>query len=76
MHALSEFSVTIEALADKLEVDLAHLQTCWSEIPDEERAAVILGIVSHAPGVARLLCPQFGRFTNFGSAGHAGANRF
>lgn len=54
--------VMIEALADKLEVDLGRLEACWSEVPDEDRAAVISRIVSHAPGVARLLCPQFGRF--------------
>ncbi len=58
-----EAVVTIETLADRLELELGRLEACWREVRDEDRAAVILRICSHAPGVARLLCPQFGRFT-------------
>ena len=54
---------TIEELADRLEWELGALESCWSEIPDHERATVIRRIGAHAPGVARLLCPQFERFS-------------
>ncbi len=53
----------IEELADRLEADLGLLEVCWSAVPDEQRTAVIGRIGSAAPGVARLLCPDFQRFS-------------
>ena len=53
----------IEALADRLEIELEDLGVYWSEVPDDERAAVIRRIGLHAPGIARLLCPHYLRFS-------------
>ena len=64
MHALHGSNRDpIEDLADRLEVGLEDLQTCWSAVPDEQRATVIRQIGLHAPGIARLLCPHYQRFT-------------
>ena len=54
---------SIEELADRLELELGALETFWSEIPHDQRPSVIGRIGLTAPGVARLLCPLYQRFS-------------
>ena len=51
----------IEELAGRLEVELDDLEASWSELAADDRATVIRRLASSAPGIARLLCPQYQR---------------